>query len=1019
MAELKDMIEIRILGPIGISVDGKPVPKISSKKALWLLALLALRPGASIHRADLALALWPDQDVETARGYLRHALVALRKALGSGADTIESPDANHLRLRMAGLSVDLDAFDELLSKSPLSAIASYQSRLLEGCDEPWALRARQTREANMLEILEEHAARCSPHEAVKYLQQAIAIDPFRENSQRGLIRAQFECGDQAASVKTYRAFKQLLHRELNISPSPETEALLDSLRNPRISRSAPAPIPALAGPRRSFPQPLTALIGREQDIAIVTELMRTKRLVTITGFGGCGKTRLAIEVGLGEHSRFRDGICFVDLSPISEESLVAQAIGLALSHTEAAESNWRTILLKDLAHKNMLIILDNCEHLVEECASIASALIANCPHLTVLATSRQPLRIEGERTYAIPRLETPPEDASDVPTCLGFSAARLLAERACEANPLFAVSESNVKCVAGICRRLEGIPLAIELAAARVRTMHIEQIHARLTDRFRLLTEGVRSAPQRHWTLKGLFDWSYDLLSEKEKALLARLSVFVGGWTLESAEHVCSWTPIVEDEVHALLSSLVEKSLVVHDDKCNYSRYRLLAPIRVYASEHLAESNETDQARARHFHHYLALASEGRAWRVGAGTPEWFTKCDLDYDNMRAATDWAFANDTPLALQIVAALGPLWVSHGHCLEGQSVTRRALELQVDDPGAVDRLEILMHFGFMTLRQNDRAEAKSIYMELERLARARGHSLYISRALGGLGSCMADPFALENRNGLLAGACSLYQEALSLADERNVDARPQELLSNLGLAHWWMGDFASAMSFLDRALQTSRRNGDREMEAFALLNIGNVLSKTERFEESIPMVEAGERIFRDLDLRTRLKWALATKHFLASSSGDGDLCRIFSKEMILLAEETCDTELEVVARCCLADQHIASREFHLAAEEMTSVYLVLSHSDLPQARLNFYESAMFAATRLQNYARAAKLLGAVGRLATTVKSPRWDADQLRTLTAESTALSLGAERFDRLVLEGSVMSDSVALAFAAVS
>ena len=411
--------------------------------------------------------------------------------------------------------------------------------------------------------------------------------------------------------------------------------------------------------------------------------LRSARLLTLTGPGGSGKTRLALEIAAECLGDFTDGAWLVALAPIADPALVSRAVAQALGLDDKSGQTVQRALSEHLRDKSLLLMLDNCEHLVAACAELAESLLQAAPGLRILATSREALGVTGENSYPVPALPLP--DAGQTPTLEVLAqseAVRLFVERAAAVRPVFALTEDNAAAVAQICQRLDGIPLAIELAAARTRALTADQIAARLDKRFGLLTSGSRTAPPRQQTLRGAIDWSYDLLSPAERRLLRRLSVFAGGWSLEAAEEAAG-----APEALDLLSQLVSKSLVLAEQRPGQEgRFRMLETIREYAQEKLAEAGEAEAAQDQHLTYYVALAEEAEPELRGHGQAQWLKRLDQENDNLRAALAWAIqSGQAEPALHLAGDLGGFWNMRGYLLEGHRWLEAALSLPAS-PGA---------------------------------------------------------------------------------------------------------------------------------------------------------------------------------------------------------------------------------------------------------------------------------------------------------------------------------------------
>ena len=396
----------------------------------------------------------------------------------------------------------------------------------------------------------------------------------------------------------------------------------------------------------NLPVQVTSFVGREREIGEITALLAERRLVTLVGPGGTGKTRLSVQVAANLVESFADGVWLVELAPLSDPVLLPQAVAAALSVREEADRPVLTTIVEYVRDRTLLLILDNCEHLIEACARLADQLVRRCPKLRILASSREALGVPAEAIFRVPSLSLPDVQHPPSPERLAeYEAVRLLSERGKSVKPDFAITDANVTAVVQICQRLDGIPLAIELAAARLRVLSVQEIAAHLDKRFRLLTAGNRAALPRHQTLKGLIDWSYELLSETERALLRRLAVFAGRWSLAAADAVCSGDGVAEDEILDVLSRLVDKSLIVLAEDDGETRYSLLETIRQYGADRLRESREDPRVRARHRDFYLGLAEDAERHLHQADQAGWLRRLEDAHDDLRAALAWSIESE--------------------------------------------------------------------------------------------------------------------------------------------------------------------------------------------------------------------------------------------------------------------------------------------------------------------------------------------------------------------------------------
>jgi non-specific serine/threonine protein kinase len=534
------------------------------------------------------------------------------------------------------------------------------------------------------------------------------------------------------------------------------------------------------------------MVEMKRDLAMT-------QLLTLSGAGGSGKTRLALEVARDLVEAYPDGVWLVELAPLTEGALVPQAVAKAVNAPEQPGRSLTEALVDALREKRLLLVLDNCEHLIEEVAQLADALLAFCPLLRIVATSREVLGIEGELVRRVDPLSVPDAD-SDLRTPLAagelarYEAVRLFVERAKLRSPHFELTEENAGAVARICRQLEGMPLAVELAAARVKPLSLEQIAQRLGDSLNLLRSDSRTAPQRHRTLRATLEWSYNLLSEEEQVLLRRLSVFAGGWTLEAAEETVGTSENTwEGDVLELLSMLVDKSLVVAEVRAgDVVRYRLLEPVRQYASERLEESGEVDTFRRQHAEFFLELAEEAAPQLTGAHQQEWTNRLEADLDNMRAALSRSLENEPETALRLAGALARFWEMRARFLEGSEWLEAAL------------------------RQSGRAE-----MATDVATRAKLSS-------------EAGTFAFHRAD--FDRAIALHGEALELYRQIEDDSGVAFALVCLGAQHMEKGDHERAAPFLEEALELSRRIDDKRTTAGTLHNLADVERQRGNYERA---------------------------------------------------------------------------------------------------------------------------------------------------------------------------------------
>ena len=418
--------------------------------------------------------------------------------------------------------------------------------------------------------------------------------------------------------------------------------------------------------RNNLPQQLTRFIGRQRELAAVRSLVSQTRLTTLSGPGGIGKTRLALEVAHDSLDEYADGVWLVEFASISDPQLIPQTVASALNLREDRGRSITDAVASYLKSRNLLLVLDNCEHVIGAIAQLADVLLRNCPNLRILATSRESLAIAGEMLFRVPPLSLPDTATAPDAASLGkHEAVELFVERVRAVKATFVLNESNAALVAKVCIHLEGIPLAIELAASRMKVLSVEQIADRLGDRLKLLRGGSRTSLPRHQTLLAAIDWSYNLLSETEKTLFRRLAVFSGGWTLEAAENVCVGEPVDRDNLLELLSGLIDKSLVLLDERDGQQRYRFMMTLLEYAQERLLQTQEAAAIYRAHAGFFSALVLEGESRSMSAGENTWLDRIKLEYDNIRSASSWISKEEPEAGLRLAAALWRFWYLNGY------------------------------------------------------------------------------------------------------------------------------------------------------------------------------------------------------------------------------------------------------------------------------------------------------------------------------------------------------------------
>ncbi len=740
--------------------------------------------------------------------------------------------------------------------------------------------------------------------------------------------------------------------------------------------------------RHNLPTPLSAFIGREREIAEVKQYLSAHRLVTLTGAGGSGKTRLSSKVAGELSEEFEHGISFVELASISDPALVPETIASTLNIREQPGQSLMDVLISHLSQRDILLVIDNCEHLVSACAQFAEAVLQKCPDLKILATSREALGITGEIVWSVPPLSLPVQQPWTSPVSAQDALRRyeesesvqLFVTRAKANSPGFQLTTENGAWVAEICRRLDGMPLALELAAARVRSLTVQQIAQRLNDRFRLLTGGSRTAPLRQQTLESAIDWSYILLSPAEQKVLQRLSVFAGGATLEAAETVCAGDGVETVDVLDVLSRLVDKSLVMairlEDGEM---RYRLLETIRQYASQKLIESGEADESKNRYLAYFVEWVEKENSNRT-----LWLERYETEHDNLRAALDWSLTSEDRvyLGLRLVERLGWFWNARGYFSEGRAQVAAVLKKTKPHDRSELRAKVLYLAGVLAFYQTDYPVSRALAEE----------SLSIYRELGaegrlGLANALINLGDMWRQVGSYEKAFSHLEEGLRLMRELND-------LNGLVSAFWQLGYYAVSMSdyrqaeqYFTEALSLARQKDDQFDTAVILSGLAECAVRQGNY--------GGAEVFEKESLMLRKihgeKWGIAVSmgNFAWIAIHQNDLGKAGT---LLLESLALRREIEDVGGMawCL--------------EKLAKINILNAQKKSSMQSLEYFRRAV----RL--FGAAVKLRTPVGSVIDAVDRPDYE----RMISSLRT--SLGQEAFEAAWNEGQAMSLELAIEYA---
>ncbi|WP_239108565.1 BTAD domain-containing putative transcriptional regulator [Microbispora siamensis] len=884
-------MRVGLLGPFEVRNGDGVVVEVPGVRLRALLAALALEPGRIVTRARLVDWIWGERPPADEVNALQALVSRLRRVLPDGV--VEAHSGGY-RLAVAPDAVDVCRFEHLVGQARTAEPAA-RADLLRSALALWrgtamadiALRDSDAFDAAVARLDELHVAALGDRvdadirlgrgsELVSELTELVAAYPLREGFVAALMRALAEAGRTAEALTLYQRTRERLAEELGTDPSAELSALHTALLRGELGERAESG-------RTNLRAELTSFVGKDDDVSVVAGLAVTHRLVTLIGAGGSGKTRLATETARTMLAELPDGAWLVELASVRAGGELAQAaltaIGLRDQALLGAARGGEPMdqLIAAVRERAILLILDNCEHVIEEAAAFADRLLGECRRLRILATSREPLGITGEVLWQVEPLALPAKGAD--PSEAGSSpAVRLLRDRAGLVRKDIGSDPHTLSAMARICRALDGIPLAIELAAARLRTMSVEQLARRLDDRFHLLTSGSRTALPRHKTLRAVVDWSWDLLSEAERRVLRRLSVFSGGASLEAAERVCGDEASAGEQVLDVLTALIEKSLLLADGE-DAPRYRMLDTIREYAAHRLAEAGETEQARRAHLAYFIELAETADPHLRRAEQLEWLARLEAEHDNINTALRGAIAEGwAQEAMRLVGAAGWYWYLGGHRAEGTELSIAAAsmrgEMHGEVPDEVRAMAYLIVTMFLTAGVGgDQYQAREWIQEAHRLAQRSGyrHSL-----LGFVG-------VLER---MLEGPAEFLPAFEPLIADDDPWVRAQARLARGRLRLTLGGDETDVDADAEIALAEFRTLGERMGISLALTFLadrlamrGELARACELFEEAIvALTEVGgtEDVVGLRARQAQLYWLLGDERSSASAMAEAQRC-----------------------------------------------------------------------------------------------------------------------------------------------
>ncbi len=872
------VFRISLLGGFHLSADGQLLPSKSwrSRKAANLVKLLALAPDHSLHREQITETLWPEHRPSAAGNNLRQTLFIARKQLQSlrlDSSLLLSSQGDRVKLYPEDkLWIDIEDFEAAAARvhesdDPAdywSAIERYTGPLLpDDLYEDWTTACREALATTYLSLLHDvtriHERSGDYSFALTALRRITEAEPSDESAHVRLMRIYASTGRRPLALRQYGQLVHTLAHELDAAPEPETEALYQAIKNgtyPAKPTIAPGEQPSetsgVGEPSdralTNLPLSLSSFVGRERDVDEVSRRVSAHRLVTLTGVGGSGKTRLALEVGWRQLRDRSIPVWLVELAALNDPSLIPESIADVLDIRLDPGVEALTSLAAHLRDRCLLLILDNCEHLIAACAGVVQTLLSSCPNLSILVTSRQAVRVSGEHPWLVPPLPLPESNASLSHLSTNDS-VRLFFDRVHEHRADLSLNASNASAVATICRRLEGLPLGLELAAARTTVLTVQQLADRLDDALGLLVGG-HHGPDRQQTLRATLDWSYALLSPPQQRFLQRLAVFRGSWTLDAAEAVAVDPGGLESALD-LLSNLVEQSLVQVDLTGEEARYWLLEPVRQYAVQCLNASEDASSTHERHASFYLSLATKAEAGLNGPEQTTWLSRLDRAHDNLRAALEWLINTKPGEALEMVAHLARYWELRAYLTEGPSWIARALAQ--DGSPTLTRARVLVGAGTLAWRSGNYVAATRFHQESMEIFRAHEDARGVALALVNLGAQAMNLREFDR-------AIALYSEGLDLADQLKDDNIRAMALINLGLTTLALEDFDRAESYFTKGLAVSERLQNKHYISVAVQNLGEIAHHLGNDERALTLLRQSLQLSFELEAKVTTAFCL---------------------------------------------------------------------------------------------------------------------------------------------------------------
>ena len=1055
--------KIRLFGRLCVEQEGQVITRFQTQKTAALLAYLAYHLHSVHPREVLADVLWTESPPETGRHRLRQAISSLRRQLeppGVPQGTVIVSNRFSVRLNPHAITTDVAEFEAALQSARqshndsdkakfLTAAADlYRGELLPGFYEDWVegerARLSEAYFRAMRQLVKLLAQAHDFDRALDYAHRIVTADPLREESHRTLMRLYLAAGHPSAALTQFRELEVILKEQLRATPSATTREFVREIekrakgsrakKQRATAASQPSTSPSQSS-AQSFPQasprtgnlPLqfTRFFGRETEIEQLRTMLLSAetRLITLTGSGGSGKTRLAIELAKNLRDEFSGGVWFVPLADLSDARLIGDTVLNSLRAPRSPNVEPMEQAADALSRQPVLLLMDNFEHLVEEGALIVQTLLSKVPTLKCLITSRRRLELTGEREFPVSPLPTPPQEYSDVQvlelsSCypntrtpeylLSFPSVQLFVDRAQAVRPDFQVTKGNAHAMSELCRRLEGIPLTLELAAARAQVVTPAQMLAQLERRFDFLVSQRRGISDRHRTLRAAIEWSYRLLPPELQRFFTRLSVFRGGWSLEAAEAVCTndgqWSMVngqwlmksstINHQPSTMtLEALVQlraHSLILSEESGAEMRYRMLETLREFAAEQLSPDEQAELA-SRQASYYLALAEEAEPELVGAEQATWLNRLTVEHDNVQAALEWvkrrlerpaeSAEHVSEIGLRLVGALWRFWKVRGYFSEGRKWLSEMLERTVER--TTGRAKALHGAGELAFLQDDYVASRSFIEESVAIYREIGDKAGLAHSLCMLGH------AIRAAEGIHEKVRSLYEESLELCHELNDKRGMAAALFGLGRVVLPSGDYVTTTRFFhEQSLAIYSELGDSVGTAECLYYLGEAARLQDAYEEARTFYERSLSISRELGDRQGIAYSLYRLGQVAQANGDAESARSFFEDSLAILKELEDKYGMTLALHSLGDLASVqgdSAEAHSRYAAARSLYeemlMTCMKSGNKQGVAERLEELAYLVASQGHSEQAVKLIGATQSLRKAVGTPLLPHEQQR--------------------------------------